>query len=448
MSAQYSPQLWGGIECTLNRVGSTVLDQVKMTGHDRRVQDLDLFAELGFEAMRYPILWERVAPNGLESADWSWADERLLRLRELGIEPIVGLLHHGSGPADTDLLDDAFPRKLAAYAKAIAQRYPWIQKYTPVNEPLTTARFAGLYGHWHPHARDERVFARILLNQCRAISLSMEAIRDVNPDAELVQTEDCGITHSTPKLRYQAEFQNERRWLSFDLLTGCRTLSQSMRDHLAWLGVSTKEIKWFEERPERPLIVGLDYYVSSERFLDERLERYPHESWGGNGIDDYADVEAVRVRAEGLEGFAGTIREAWARYGQPIAITEAHLACSVLEQIRWVGEAWQAANSACAAGMDVRGVTAWALLGAYDWDSLVTRQRGHYESGAFAMNSEGVPMPTELATFIGQLRSGRYIEHEALSDQGWWNRDDRLLYEPVSCRSLPRAASLPVVGSL
>ncbi len=37
--------------------------------------------------MRYPVLWERTAPDGLESAGWSWADERLERLRELGIQP-------------------------------------------------------------------------------------------------------------------------------------------------------------------------------------------------------------------------------------------------------------------------------------------------------------------------------------------------------------------------
>jgi hypothetical protein len=31
----------------------------------------------------------------------------------------------------------------------------------------------------------------------------------------------------------------------------------------------------------------------------------------------------------------------------------------------------------------VRAVTAWALLGSYDWDSLLTRRRGNYEPGAF-----------------------------------------------------------------
>ena len=48
----------------------------------------------------------------------------------------------------------------------------------------------------------------------------MQAIRRVNPAAQLVQTEDMGKTFSTPRLQYQADFENERRWLSFDLLCG------------------------------------------------------------------------------------------------------------------------------------------------------------------------------------------------------------------------------------
>src|SRR3712207_2719887 len=90
------------------------------------------------------------------SADWAWADERLGRLRELGITPIVGLVHHGSGPRHTSLIDPAFADGLAAFARAVAERYPWVAYYTPINEPLTTARFSGLYGHWYPHGRDQR----------------------------------------------------------------------------------------------------------------------------------------------------------------------------------------------------------------------------------------------------------------------------------------------------
>src|ERR687894_287789 len=213
-------ELWGGIECTVARVGDGYLDQIRRSGHEGRPEDLDMIAGLGLRAIRYPVLWERVAPHGLEDADWSWTDERLGRLRELGIRPIVGLVHHGSGPRSTSLVDPSFAEGLAAFARAVAERYPWVEDYTPVNEPLTTARFSGLYGHWYPHGRDDLTFARAMLNECRAVVLAMQAIRGVNPAARLVQTEDLGKVFSTPRLAYQADLENERRWLTYDLLTG------------------------------------------------------------------------------------------------------------------------------------------------------------------------------------------------------------------------------------
>src|SRR3954462_7003833 len=140
--------MWAGIECTVNRVGDRYFDQLVRSGHDVRPGDLDLLLDLGVSAVRYPVLWERHAPGALDDADWGWADQRLGRLRELGVEPIVGLVHHGSGPRHTSLPDDRSPEQLAADARAVAERYPWLRRFTPVNEPLTTARFSALYGHW------------------------------------------------------------------------------------------------------------------------------------------------------------------------------------------------------------------------------------------------------------------------------------------------------------
>jgi UDP-galactopyranose mutase len=241
-------------------------DQLERNGHATRLNDLDLFAELGVSAIRYPVLWERTAPNSLKTADWSWADERLERLRELGIRPIVGLVHHGSGPRHTSLIAPAFARGLAQFARAVAERYPWVTHYTPVNEPLTTARFSGLYGHWYPHGCDGLTFARALLTQCHGIKLSMWAIRQVNPDAQLVQTEDLGKISSTPLLTYQAEFENERRWLSFDLLCGRVNRDHPMWDYLRSLGISEGELELFLESPCPPDIIGMNHYVTSDRF--------------------------------------------------------------------------------------------------------------------------------------------------------------------------------------
>jgi dTDP-4-dehydrorhamnose reductase len=213
-------ELWGGVECTRARIGDAFRDQSDETGHTDRPGDLDRIAELGFRTLRYPVLWETVSPNGRHEADFSWHDPRIAHLGTLGIGIIAGLCHHGSGPSHTNLLDPDWPALLAEHAGRVAERYPHIDRYTPVNEPLTTARFSCLYGHWYPHLRSYRAFLPALVNQCKATVLSMRAIRRIRPGAMLVQTDDFGKTFSTPSLALQAEHENQRRWLTFDLLGG------------------------------------------------------------------------------------------------------------------------------------------------------------------------------------------------------------------------------------
>ncbi len=115
---------WCGIECTVNRVGNHFNDQLRRSGHQDRPEDLDRIAALGFASIRYPVLWERVSPDTPDAADWSWCDERLGHLDRLGLRVIAGLVHHGSGPRYTNLLDDGFAPGLARHAAAAAQRYP------------------------------------------------------------------------------------------------------------------------------------------------------------------------------------------------------------------------------------------------------------------------------------------------------------------------------------
>jgi dTDP-4-dehydrorhamnose reductase len=419
-----APALWAGVEATVNRVGNRYSDQLERSGHALRTSDLDALASLGVRCVRYPVLWERTAPRSLEEFDWRWADERLNRLRGLGIAPIVGLLHHGSGPPYTDLLDPEFPEKLAQFAGAVARRYPWVEDYTPVNEPLTTARFSCLYGHWYPHKRDPLSFAKALLAQCRATVLAMREIRKVAPHARLIQTEDLGRTYSTRQLAYQAEFENERRWLTFDLLGGRMNRRKRMWQYFRHVGIEAGELTWFIDNPLPPDILGLNHYVTSQRFLDHRLARYPVSCHGGNGQQTYADVEAVRACPAGMLGPKELIKEVWDRYHRPLAITEAHLACTREEQLRWFEEIWKAAQSLREEGVDIRAVTAWAAFGSFDWNSLLTRDEGCYESGVFDLRSP-VPRPTALAKMMKTLAEGREYDHPVLDSSGWWRRFDR-----------------------
>ena len=420
---QPSLELWGGIECTLNRVGPRYHDQLSFSGHARRVSDLHALTSLGLKALRYPVLWEHAAPASPDQIDLSWADERLELLDRAQIDPIVGLVHHGSGPRYTSLVDPEFAEKLASYALVVARRYPWLECFTPINEPLTTARFSGLYGHWYPHERSDHAFARALVNQVWGIACAMREIRRVVPHARLIHTEDLGFVRSTADLGYQADFENERRFLGLDLLYGRVNRKHPFYRYLRSAGIGDRELGRFVDNPTAPHVLGFNYYVTGERFLDSRVERYPAHVIGGNGRTRYADVEAVRVCDAGLIGPGPLLTEAFRRYGTEVAITEAHLGGPAEERARWFSYVWHAADTIRALGVRVKAVTAWALLGSYGWDQLVTQGACSYEAGAFHVEEDRL-LETPYAAFLRAVGRGT----PCVSDGGWWRAPERLLY--------------------
>ncbi|HEX8307810.1 MAG TPA: family 1 glycosylhydrolase [Allosphingosinicella sp.] len=429
-----TPELWGGAEATIVRLHDSYRDQAAETGHRDRRTDIDLMADLGLTTVRFPILWESVAPDSPDKLDFSWTDDRLEMLRERGIKVIGGLLHHGSGPKYTELLDPDFPKKLADYAARVADRYPWIEMWTPVNEPLTTARFSALYGHWYPHGRNYGAFLRALVNECKGTFEAIRAIRERIPGAKLVQTEDLGKTFSTAPLRYQAIHENERRWLSLDLLCGRVDERHSFFGYLRGAGVGYSALDRLATGEGTPDILGINHYLTSERFLDHRMHLYPGHFHGGNGRDRYADAEAVRVkRLEDDTGFAPRLREAWDRYKIPIAITEVHHGCHRDEQLRWFAEVWETATQLRSEGIDLRAVTIWSMFGNVDWRFLLTQRNGFYDTGAFDARS-GTPRPTVIAKAAKAYAKGEAFDHPALDSPGWWRRPPRLYPWSGSCR--------------
>jgi dTDP-4-dehydrorhamnose reductase len=413
----HKPELWGGIECTINRVADKFIDQLHLTGHYSRAGDIEQFAKLGIKKLRYPVLWEKHQPGETSEIDWSWTETQLNTIRENNIEPIIGLMHHGSGPAFTYLGDPNFPALFASYAAKVAGKFPWIKYYTPVNEPLTTARFSGLYGKWYPHEQSESSFVKMLLLQLKATVLAMQAIRVINPDAQLIQTEDLAKTHSTTLLQYQANFENERRWLTYDILCARVNAKHHFWNYFLALGIAEKELQFFIDNPCPPAIIGFNYYVTSERYLDEKIAKYPAHTHGGNTMHTYADTEAVRHNK--AQGVGTLLQEAWQRYELPMAITECHIGCSREEQLRWFRETWDTCCALVKKNIDIRAVTAWSLLGACDWSSLLTLEKNDYECGVFDTRGEKL-RPTVLAKQLTALSKNGSYEHPLLQQKGWW----------------------------
>lgn len=413
-------EIWGGIECTINRINDEYRDQLDYSGHYVRAHDINKIAELGISKLRYPILWERHEQSQDQQINWTWISNQLDLIRKYEITPIAGLVHHGSGPAFTNLLDDNFAIKLASYAKKVASKFPWLEYYTPVNEPLTTARFSGLYGFWYPHHQQEFSFIKMLLNQVKATVLSMQAIRKINPAAKLVQTEDLAKVHSTKCLQYQADFENERRLLTYDLLCGKVNKHHFFWNYFIQAGIEENELQFFLDNTCPPDIIGCNYYVTSERWLDGAIEKYPCHTHGCNGKDIYADTEAVRMgKAAGLQAL---LSEVWHRYRLPLAVTETHLNCTREEQMRWLKQTWDDCNSLSQCGVDIKAITAWSLLGSYDWSSLLTQRHNHYEAGVFDTRSNAL-RPTALSKMIRCLTNKIEFDHPLLYQEGWWLRN-------------------------
>ena len=299
--------------------------------------------------------------------------------------------------------------------------------WTPVNEPLTTARFSALYGHWYPHARDERLFWRALLNQIDGTRAAMRAIRAVNGEARLIQTEDLGRCHATDSAAGVAEHYNRRRWITWDLLAG-----QVDRDHPLWpefdrVGLGDR-LRAIADDPCPADVIGVNHYITSDRFLDDRRGAHalPPPAEG------YHDVAAIRVLDPAPAGLAGVLREAWERYGTPLAVTESHLSCTREEQVRWLDQGWRDCLALRGEGVDVRAFTPWALLGSVDWDSLLLRADGHYDAGAFDVRG-GVPRPTAIASLLARLGGKASLPAgvaAVVGDRGWWQRPLRLEHPP------------------
>ncbi len=421
--------MWGGLECTLNRVGDRYVDQCEKSGHNKRLSDLQLFKNLGIKKLRYPCLWELVAPKDLDHCDWSFLDERLGELKRLNQDFIAGFLHHGSGPLYTSLIDPDFPEKFSTYARLFIQRYPWVNDFTPINEINTTARFSVLYGHWYPHLQDNSLYLKAMILQCKGTVLAMREIRRVNPKARLIQTDDLGKCQSTPELKYQRDFENERRWLTWDLLSGMVTKNHYLYQHFLDNGITEKELAWFEENTCKPDVIGINHYLLSNRYLDQRLELFPEWSHGGNGKHSYADVGAVDTGFAELIDPEEIFSEAWNRYKVSIAVTECHTRGRREAQMRWLSQIWKSAQKLRAEGVDFEAVTAWSLIGTFDWHNLCTENENFYEPGIFDLrNPVKSPRETSMSLMVKALANEGEYHSPILDSLGTWKTPRRIIW--------------------
>ncbi len=349
-----------GIENSIPTIdgGKVRMDEMEKCGHYRYWHtDFDLVQEMGLCVLRYGPPLHRTF-LGVDRYDWSFADETFRDLRRRDLVPIVDLCHFGVPDWIGNFQNPDFPALFAAYARAFAERFPWVQLYTPVNEMYICAVFSALYGWWNEQLATDRAFVTALKHVVRANVLAMREILDVRPDALFIQSESSEYFHAeNPKAIGPAEIRNARRFLSLDLNYG-RRVDSDMYEYLMDNGMTRAEYRAFlKNNLKHHCIMGNDYYQTNEHRVT------------ANG--------ATCASGE-IFGYAVITRQYHDRYRLPVMHTETNLCQGPNgdEAVNWLRKEWANVLRVRNDGVPIVGFTWYSLTDQVDWDSALRENNG------------------------------------------------------------------------
>jgi beta-glucosidase/6-phospho-beta-glucosidase/beta-galactosidase len=373
-----------GFECSaFPQIGA---DELEETQHYRWwASDLARVREVGITLIRYGIPWHRVNPRPHEY-DWSWTDQAVDLLGELGITPIVDLFHYGTPLwIEGGIMNPIFGEMQGWYAKAFATRYPHLLYYTPTNEPYIEATFGAEWAIWYPFLRGDANAVRAIKNVTEGLARAMIEIRRIQPQALMMIADTCEYYHSVEgAFQEEADFRTERRFLVHDLYQGLVTRAHSMWAYMVRYGVAEWELEWFLENPVRLDILGLDYYKHSEH----QLRRGPN----GERIDETAQKQW---------GWAEMARQYSTRYGGiPVVLAETNVGGPVADRVAWFEQIVAQTRQARAAGTPIAGLTYYGAIDHVDWDTaLRVRNLNINPCGMWSLEWRGdklIRIPTAL----------------------------------------------------
>jgi len=347
-----------GVENSIPTVqnGKVRVDQMESCGHYKHwKKDFDCVQEIGIEYLRYgPPLHK--CWLGPDRYDWSFADETYRELQKRKIVPITDLCHFGVPDWVGNFQNPDFPDLFAKYAKAFAQRFPWVQLYTPVNEMYICTIFSAQYGWWNEQKTDSRSAVTALKHIVKANVRAMEEIIQVRPDAIFIQSESSEYFHpENPRSIKWANNKNIARFMTLDLNYG-HDVGAYAYQILLDNGMTRDEYEWFMSKNlKRHCIMGNDYYWTNEHMV------YPDGNTGPSGE---------------IFGYGEITRQYYERYDLPVMHTETNLAQTANgdEAVKWLHKQWLNIMQARQRLVPILGFTWYSITDQMDWDTALREQ--------------------------------------------------------------------------
>jgi beta-glucosidase/6-phospho-beta-glucosidase/beta-galactosidase len=349
-----------GIENSIPTIdnGRTRVDQMEVCGHYKHWKtDFALLDEIGIQYLRYgpPIHTTFLGPG---KYDWEFADLTFAELRRKDITPIVDLCHFGVPDWIGNFQNPDFPELFADYAAAFAERFPWVQLYTPVNEMFICATFSARYGWWNEQMTGDGPFVTALKHIVKANVLAMQNILKRRANAIFIQSESSEYFHAeSPAAIHPAEVLNRIRFLTLDLNYGNR-VNSDMYEYLLDNGMTRDEYNWFlTHRLKQHCILGNDYYWTNEHRVS---------------------ADGTSVASGEVFGYTEITRQYYDRYRLPVMHTETNLVEGPNgdEAVHWLWKEWASVLRLRNDGIPTVGFTWYSLTDQVDWDVALREKRG------------------------------------------------------------------------
>ncbi len=310
-------------------------DLAQETRHwDHAEEDYGILRRLGIAVAREGIPWPMVERGG--SYDFSRIDPLIEAMNASGILPIWDLCHYGY-PDDLDPFDADFVDRFARYCRAAAAyvlpRTRGPHFFTPINEITFFAFAGGEWGWVAPYLDGKENRHRFLLRLCEASIAGARAIREVDPEARMVQIDplvQVVAPRDRPDLADAARRENdEGTFLAWDILAG--------QQHAEFGG-----------SPEILDIVGVNCYSFGQM---EYREQGPHA--------------ALEPHDDRIVPLCDMLTTAWERYRRPMIIAET----SGLAEGRpaWLKDVTEEALAAVDRGVDLHGICLFPLVDMPNW---------------------------------------------------------------------------------
>lgn len=331
------------------------IDELEKTRHYKYWrEDFELTKELGIGFLRYggPYYSMHLGPG---KYDWSFTDKTFAALRELEIVPIADLCHFGLPDWLGNFQNPEWPQHFADFARAFAERYNWVELYTPVNEIYVAAHNSAEKGWWNERLKSDRAFVTAIKHLCRATLLAQKAIGEVRPDSVFVQSEATQLFHAKePTCEDETAFLNGKRFLGLDLIYG-HPVNADTLEYLLDNGMTREEYDWFRSNHMRHrCVMGNDYYTRNEHVV------HPDDSVSSSGE---------------VLGYYVITHQYYERYRLPIMHTETN-SIGADEPVHWLFKQWQNVRHLKIEGVPVLGFTWYSLNDQVDWDVSLREDNG------------------------------------------------------------------------